>query len=89
MESPLRFESPGGEDIVKGVGFTQPVGIVVLGCHYYAGIFISISNYVGQELTHETLKFFTCFLRDNPSMDGAALQIAMFIKVVKLCRAKS
>ena len=30
METPLRFESPGGEDIVKGVGFTQPVGIVVL-----------------------------------------------------------
>ena len=32
MESPMRFESPGGEDIVKGVGFTQPVGIVVLVC---------------------------------------------------------
>ena len=34
MDSPLRFESPGGEDIVKGVGFTQPVGIVVLGSRY-------------------------------------------------------
>ena len=31
MESPLIFEPPGGEDIVKGVGFTQPVGVVVLG----------------------------------------------------------
>ena len=30
MDSPLRFDSPSGEDIVKGVGFTQPVGIVVL-----------------------------------------------------------